>query len=90
MVVRLSARAEASPEGTCEADLLVAEQAEDAVVELHVPAVALVHLAQYAHQLGARLVGVGALALVGRQLVEGPLPRAADPLVFAQCHPSDT
>ena len=74
---------------TCEADLLVAEQAEDAVVELELPAVALVHLSQDAHQLAARLGGVAALALVGRQLVERPLPRAANPLVLALRHPGN-
>ena len=85
-----STAAEAFPERTCEAYLLVAEQAEDAVVELHVSAVALVHLPKDPHQLGARLVGVAAFALVGGELVEGALPRAADALVLAQCHPSDT
>ena len=74
---------------TCKADLLVAEQAEDAVVELHVSAVALVHLSQYAHQLCTSLRGMGALALVRRQLVERALPGAADPLVLALRHPGN-
>lgn len=79
-----------SPRRTCEADLLVAEQAEDAVVQLHVPAVALLHLPQDAHQLRARLGGMRALALVRRKLVEGALPGAANPLVLALSHPGNT
>lgn len=74
---------------TCKADLFIAEQAEDAVIELHVSAVALVHLSQYSHQLCTSLGGMGALALMCRQLVEGTLPRAADPLVLALRHPGN-
>lgn len=76
-------------ESTCKADLLVAEQAEDAVVELHVSAVALVHISQNAHQLRPSLGGVGALALVGRQLLERTFPGAADPLVLTLRHPGE-
>lgn len=75
---------------TCEADLLVAEQAEDGVVQLHVSAVVLLHLPQDAHQLRPGLGGVRALALVRRQLVEGALPGAANPLVLALSHPGNT
>lgn len=74
---------------TCEADLLVAEQAEDAVVELHVSAVVLLHLSQYAHQFRPSLGRMGALALVRRKLVEGTLPGAANPLVLALSHPGN-
>uniref|UniRef100_A0A8C9MUB0 Vacuolar protein sorting-associated protein 28 homolog n=1 Tax=Serinus canaria TaxID=9135 RepID=A0A8C9MUB0_SERCA len=69
------------------ADLLEAEQAEDAVVELHLLLARLVHLVQDVHQLVARLGGVGALGLVHRQLVEGALPRTPDALVLALRHP---
>lgn len=75
---------------TCEADLLVAQQAEDAVVQLHVSAVVLLHLPQNAHQLRARLGGMRALTLVRRKLVEGALPGAANPLVLALSHPGNT
>lgn len=74
---------------TCEANLLIAEQAEDAVVELHVSAVVLLHLSQYAHQFRPGLGWMGALALVRRKLVEGTLPGAANPLVLALSHPSN-
>lgn len=74
---------------TCKPDLLVAEQAEDAVIELHVSAVGLVHLSQYCHQLCTSLSGMGALALMCRQLVERALPGAADPLVLALRHPGN-
>lgn len=72
---------------TGEADLLVAKQAEDAVVELHVSAVALVHLSQYPHQLRAGLGGMGTLALVRWKFMERTLPGTADPLVLTLCHP---
>lgn len=74
---------------TCKPDLLVAEQAKDAVVELHVSVVILVHLSQYCHQLCTCLSGVGALALMCWELVEGTLPRTADPLVLTLCHPGN-
>lgn len=74
---------------TCKPNLLIAKQAKDAVVELHVSAVVLVHLAQDPHQLHTRLSRVGALALMCRQLVERTLPRTADPLVLALCHPGN-
>lgn len=74
---------------TCKPNLLVAEQAKDTVVELHVSVVVLVHLSQYSHQLCARLSGVGALALMCWQLVEGTLPRTADPFVLTLCHPGN-
>lgn len=75
---------------TCKPDLFVAEQAEDAVIELHVSAVVLVHLSQYSHQLCTSLSGMGALALMCWQLVERTLPRAANPLVLALRHPGNT
>lgn len=75
---------------TCKPDLFVAQQAEDAVIELHVSAVVLVHLSQYPHQLCTSLGGMGALALVCRQLVERTLPGAADPLVLTLRHPGNT
>ena len=74
---------------TCKADLFITKQAEDAVVELHVPAVVLIHLAQYAHQLCPGLGGMGALVLVCGQLVERTLPRAADSLVLTLSHPGN-
>ncbi len=74
---------------TCKADLFIAKQAEDAVVELHVSAVALVHFSQYSHQLCTSLGGMGALALMCRQLVERTLPRAANSLVLTLCHPGN-
>lgn len=74
---------------TCKPDLLVAEQAKDTVVELHVSAVALVHLSQYSHQLCTSLSGMGALALVCWQLMERTLPRAANPLVLTLRHPGN-
>lgn len=74
---------------TCEADLFVAEQAEDAVVELHVSAVVLVHLSQDSHQLRASLGGMGALTLMCWQLMKGTLPRAANPLVLTLRHPGN-
>lgn len=67
---------------TCEADLLEAEQAEDAVIELKLSAMALVHLVQDAHQLDASFRRVAAVNLVGSELMERPLPRTADPLVL--------
>lgn len=74
---------------TCVADLLEAEQAEDAIVELHLFAVALVHLVQDLHQLIARLGWVGARGLVHCQLVERAMPRAADALVLALGDPGE-
>ena len=74
---------------TCVADLLEAEQAEDAVVELHLLAVALVHLVQDLHQLIARLGWVGTRGLVHCQLVERAVPWAADTLVLALRHPGE-
>lgn len=74
---------------TRKADFFVTEEAEDAVVELHVSAVALVHLSQYTHQFCPSLGGVGALQLVRRQLVERALPGAADSLVLALGHPGN-
>lgn len=74
---------------TCKPNLFVAEQAEDAVVELHVSAVVLVHLSQDSHQLCTGLSGMGALALMRWQLMERTLPRAADPLVLALRHPGN-
>lgn len=74
---------------TCVANLLKAEQAEDAVVQLHLLAVALVHLAQDLHQLVARLGRVGARCLMHCQLVEGAVPRAADAFVLALGHPGE-
>lgn len=67
---------------TCEADLLKAQQAEDAVIELQLSAMALIHLIQDAHQLYASLRWVAAVNLVGSELMEWPLPWTADPLVF--------
>lgn len=43
---------------TCKPNLLVTQQAEDAVVQLHVSAVALVHLSQYSHEFCSSLRGV--------------------------------
>lgn len=74
---------------TCVTDLLKAEQTEDAVVQLHLLAVALVHLVEDLHQLVARLGGVGTGSLMHRQLMEGTVPRAADALVFALGHPGE-
>lgn len=74
---------------TCIADLFEAEQAEDAVVELHLLAVALVHLIQDLHQLVACLGWVGTGGLVHRQLVKRAMPRAADALVLALRHPGE-
>lgn len=74
---------------TCKPDLLVAEQAKDAVVELHVSAVALVHLSQDSHQLCTSLGRMGALALMCWQLMERTLPRATNPLVLTLCHPGN-
>lgn len=74
---------------TCKPDLLVTEQAEDAVVELHVSTVVLIHLSQYTHQFRASLGGMGALTLMCWQLMERTLPRAADPLVLALSHPGN-
>lgn len=71
----------------CEADLLIAEQTKDAVIELHVSAVTLVHLSQYSHQLCTSLSGMGALTLMCWQLMERTLPGAADPLVLTLRHP---
>lgn len=67
---------------TCVTDLLEAQQAEDAVVQLHLLLVALVHLVQDLHQLITGFGGVATLGLVHGQLVEGTQPRAANPLVF--------
>lgn len=74
---------------TCIADLFEAEQAEDAVVELHLLAVALVHLIQDLHQLVACLGWVGTGGLVHRQLVKRAMPRAANALVLALRHPGE-
>ncbi len=71
---------------TCKADLLKAQQAEDAVVELELSAMALVHLVQDAHQLHAGFGWVGTLCLMSAELMERPVPRAANPLVLALCH----
>lgn len=49
---------------TCKANLFVTKQAEDAVVELHVPAVVLIHLSQHPHQLCPSLGGMAALQLM--------------------------
>lgn len=72
---------------TCEADLLEAEQAKDAVIELQLSAMALVHLIQDAHQLNASLRRVAAVNLVGSELMKWPLPRTANPLVFTLREP---
>lgn len=74
---------------TCVADLFEAEQTEDAVIELHLLAVALVHLIQDLHQLVACLGWVGTRGLMHRQLVERAVPRAADALVLALRHPGE-
>lgn len=50
---------------TCETDLLEAQQAEDAVIELQLSAMALIHLLQDGHQLDASLRRVAAVDLVG-------------------------
>lgn len=73
---------------TCVSYLFKAEEVEDAIVELHLLLVVLVHLVQDLHQLVAGLGGVATLPLVSRQLMEGSLPRAADPLVLTLHHPA--
>lgn len=72
---------------TCVADLLEAEQAEDAVVELHLLAVALVHLIEDLHQLIACLGWVSTCSFMHCQLMERAVPWAANTLVLALCHP---
>lgn len=76
-----------SPSFTCIADLLKAEQAEDAVVQLHLLLVGLVHLIQNLHQLVPGLGRVSALRLVDSQLMVRALPRAPNPLVLAPRDP---
>lgn len=71
----------------CVADLLEAEQAEDAVVELHLLAVALVHLIEDLHQLIACLGWVSTCSFMHCQLMERAVPWAANTLVLALCHP---
>lgn len=72
---------------TCVADLLKAEQAEDAVVELHLLAVALVHLIEDLHQLIACLGWVGTCSFMHCQLMERAMPWATNTLILALCHP---
>lgn len=74
---------------TCKTDLFITEQAEDAIVELHVSAVVLIHLSQYTHQFCPSLGGMGALALMCWQLVEWTLPRAANSLVLTVSYPGN-
>lgn len=74
---------------TCKANLFITQQAEDAVIQLHVPAVVLIHLSQYTHQFCPSLGGMGALALMCWQLMEWTLPRTANPLVLTLSYPDD-
>lgn len=75
---------------TCKSDFLIAEEAEDAVVELRVSAVALVHFTQNSHQLSTRLSRMRTFAFVCWQLMKRTLPRTANPLVLALSHPGNT
>ena len=70
---------------TCESDLRKAEQAENAVIELQLSTMTLVHRLQDTHQFNASLGWVAAFHLMGTELVVGPLPWAANPLVLTLC-----
>lgn len=74
---------------TCKSNFFITKQAEDAVVELHVSAVVLIHLPQYTHQFCPSLGGMGALHLMRWQLVEWTLPGATDSLVLTLGHPGN-
>lgn len=74
---------------TCKPNFLITQQAKDAVVKLHVSAMVLVHFSEYSHELCTSLSGVGALTLMCWQLMKRTLPRAANPLVLALCHPDN-
>lgn len=73
---------------TCVADFLKAEQAEDAVIELHLLTMALVHLIEDLHQLVACLGWMSTRSFMHCQLMERAVPRAANTLVLALRHPS--
>lgn len=75
---------------TCKSDFLIAKEAEDAVVELCVSAVALVHFSQNSHQLSTRLSRMRTFAFVCWQLMKRTLPRTANALVLALSHPGNT
>lgn len=72
---------------TCVANLLKAEQTKDAVVQLHLPFMCLVHFVQNLHQFVPSLGWVCALSLVHGQLMERTLPGATNPLVLAPSDP---
>lgn len=72
---------------TCIANLLKAQQAEDAVIQLHFFFMRLVHFIQNLHQFVPGLCWVRTLGFVHSQLMVWPLPWAPDPFVLALSHP---